>query len=77
MSRDSEFDLIVDKALKLLDQIDKRLITKDQAREKLREIALEVNKWMVKKPLEGSHLSRAIYITQIMKLIDKKISLMS
>ena len=77
MSRDSEFDLIVDKALKLLDQIDKRLITKDQAREKLREIALETEKWMMKKPLEGSHLSRSIYITQIMKLIDKKISLMS
>ncbi len=73
MSVDEEFNKLVDRALNLLNKIEKRAIGKEKARSELKKLANEVLNWMKKKPLEGSHLSRAIYISQLLKLIDQKI----
>jgi hypothetical protein len=70
--RDLEFEQIINDAYKLLDEMKMRKISREIARERLREIAIRVERWMKKRPLEGDHLSRAIFITQLMKLIDEK-----
>lgn len=73
MSVDEEFNKLVDRALNLLNKIEKKLLRKEEARRELKKLADDVLAWMKKKPLEGSHLSRAIYISQLLKLIDQKI----
>jgi len=70
---DEEFNQLVDRAYRLLNMIEKKLLRKEEARSELKKLANDVLNWMKKKPLEGSHLSRAIYISQFLKLIDQKI----